>query len=294
MNNTKEPPTQESTVSPANKANEQTMEEETRSRLPTNNSTTKNNTMPNTPQSSQIHSTSQQNQCAQHSAGRDTLVSTMEQPTGNQTPATGTDGYTPHRDEGTQMPSQEIHISTINQSTQIPSQQRDLIITTAEDLKPKQNKAITPATTAQNTSPRSGIHQGIYTSQPTQHPTLETKVSNTVESRQTVYIHPKPIVIQRNHTPIQIVDTMTTKDTRDQHKGEETTAPSDANPHLIHTNKQQCSSHQGSERHYNETITESTTRHTLISPRTTMESSNNSTRTSGRKQQSKIIVRAHN
>ena len=102
------------------------MEEETHPRLPTNNSTTKNNATPSVPQSNQVHGTSQQNQCAQYSAGQDILASTMELPKGNQTPATGTDGYTPHRDEGTQMPSQEIHMITINQSTQIPSQQWEL------------------------------------------------------------------------------------------------------------------------------------------------------------------------
>jgi hypothetical protein len=177
-----------------------------------------------TPQRNLIHSTLPQNQCAQHSAGRDALASTMEQPTGNQTPATGTDGYTPHRDEGTQMPSQEIRITTVNQSTQIPSQQRDLTIT-AEDLEPKQSKAITPATTSQNTSPRSGAHQGTYTSQPTHPPTPETEVSSTVESCQKIYIHSKPVVIQKNQTPIQIMDTMTKKDSRDQYKGGDTTAP---------------------------------------------------------------------
>ena len=52
MDNTKEPLTQKSTVSTASKAKEQTMEEDNHFRLPTNISTTKNNTMPNTPQSS--------------------------------------------------------------------------------------------------------------------------------------------------------------------------------------------------------------------------------------------------
>ena len=159
MDNTNVPPTHKSTMSPANKAKDQTMEEETRSRLPTNISTTKNNTMPNTPQSSQIHGTSQQNQCAQHSVGQDTLASTMEQPTGDQTPTTGTDGYTPHRHEGTHMPSRKIHISTVNRNTRIPSHQRDPMLTTVKDRQPKQNKAITLAATVQNASPESGIHQ---------------------------------------------------------------------------------------------------------------------------------------
>ena len=246
------------------------MEEDNHSRLPTNISTTKNNTMPNTPQSSQIHGTSQQNQCAQHSAGRDILVSIMEKPTDNQTPATGTDGYTPHRDKGTQMPSQEIHTSTTNQSIQIPSQQRDLAITTVEDHKPKQNKSITPVTTAQNTSPESGIHQETYTDLPTQPPTPETEVNNAVESRRTIYTHSKPIVMKRNHNPIQIMDAMTTKDTRVQHRSKGSTPLSNTNPHLVHTNKQQYSLHQGLGQHYEETIAVNATSHTPISPGTTI------------------------
>merc|ERR1711894_511019 len=91
-----------------------------------------------------------------------TPTATMEQPTGNQTPTTGTDGFTPHRDKGTQMPSQEIHISTINQSTQMPSQQRDPIIAAVDDLEPNHIKTSTPATTVQTTSPGPGIHQGTY------------------------------------------------------------------------------------------------------------------------------------
>ena len=278
MNNTKKPPVQESTISPADKTNEQTMEEETRSRLPNNNSTTQNDTTPNTSQSNQVHGTTQQNQSAQDSTGQDTLVSTMEQPTGNQTPTTGTDGFTPHRDEGTQMPSQEIHISTINQSTQMPSQQRDPIIAAVDDLEPNHIKASTPATTVQNTSPGPGIHQGTYSSQPTQPPTPETEVNNTVESRQTIYTHSKPIVIKRNHDYIQIVDAMTTKDTRDQHRSEDTTPPSNTNPHSIHTNEQQCSLHQGIGQHYKETIAVNATSHTPMPPGTTIGSSNNSSK----------------
>jgi hypothetical protein len=242
------------------------MEEETRSRLPTNNSTTKNNTTPNTPQSNRVHSTPQQNQCAQNSAGQDTLVSTMEQPTGNQAPTTGTDGYTPHRDEGTQMPSQEIHISTINQSTQMPSQQRDLIITAVDDLEPNHIKTSTPATTVQNTSPGPGIHQGTYSGLPTQPPTPETEVNNTVESRQTIYTHSKPIVVKGNHDYTQIVDTMTTKNTMDQHRSEDTTPPSETNPHSVHTNEQQCSLHQGIGQRHNKTIVVKSTSHTPMPP----------------------------
>ena len=170
------------------------MEEETHSRLPTNNSTTKNNATPNKPQCNQVHGTSQQNQCAKNSAGQDVLVSTMEQTSGNQAPTTGTDGYIPHRDEGTQMPSKEIHISTREQSTQMPSQQRDPATTTGGDLKNKRIKDNTPATTVQKTSPGPGIHQGTYNDIPTQPPTPETEVNNTVESRQTIYTHSKPVV----------------------------------------------------------------------------------------------------
>ena len=157
------------------------MEEETHSRLPTNNSTTKNNATPSVPQSNQVHGTSQQNQCAKYSAGQDILVSTMEQTSGNQTPTTGTDGYIPHRDEGTQMPSKEIHISTREQSTQMPSQQRDPATTTGGDLENKQIKDNTPATTVQKTSPGPGIHQGTYPHSPPHRKRRSTTQLNRVK-----------------------------------------------------------------------------------------------------------------
>ena len=174
------------------------------------------------------------------------------------------------------MPSQEIHTSTTNQSIQIPSQQQDLAITTVEDHKPKQNKSITPVTTAQNTSPESGIRQETYTGLPTQPPTPETEVNNAVESRRTIYTHSKPIVMKRNHNPIQIMDAMTTKDTRVQHRSKGSTPLSNTNPHLVHTNKQQYSLHQGLGQHYEETIAVNATSHTPISPGTVIQSSINS------------------
>ena len=251
------------------------MEEETRSRLPTNNSTTQNNTTPNASQSNQVHGTTQQNQSAQDSAGQDTLISTMEQPTGNQTPTTGTDGFTPHRDEGTQMPSQEIHISTINQSTQIPSQQRDPIIAAVDDLEPNHIKTSTPATTVQTTSPGPGIHQGTYSSQPTQPPTPETEVNNTVESRQTRYTHSKPVVTRGEYDDIQIANTMTAKDTMDQHKNKDITSPSEIDQHLVHTNNQRCSLHQGIGHHHNRTVVVKSTSNTPMQPETAVGSPRN-------------------
>ena len=251
------------------------MEEETRSRLPNNNSTTQNDTTPNTSQSNQVHGTTQQNQSAQDSAGQDTLISTMEQPTGNQTPTTGTDGFTPHRDEGTQMPSQEIHISTINQSTQMPSQQRDPIIAAVNDLEPNHIKTSTPATTVQTTSPGPGIHQGTYSSQPTQPPTPETEVNNTVESRQTKYTHSKPVVTRGEYDDIQIANTMTAKDTMDQHKNKDITSPSETDQHLVHTNNQRCSLHQGIGHHHNRTVVVKSTSNTPMQPETAVGSPRN-------------------
>ena len=119
----------------------------------------------------------------------------MEQTSGNPAPPTGTDGYIPHRDEGTQMPSKEIHMSTRESSTQTLSQQRDPATTTGGDLENKQIKDNTPATTVQKTSPGPGIHQGTYNDIPTQPPTPETEVNNTVESRQTTYTHSRLVIL---------------------------------------------------------------------------------------------------
>ena len=116
--------TQQSTVSSASRANEQTPDKELHNRLQTNNSLdTTNTTMPNTPQRDHVHCTSSQNQCAQDSAGQNAPTPTFEQTIGNHTPTMGMDENTPHKDEGTQMPSQEIHTIKIIQGTQIPSQQ---------------------------------------------------------------------------------------------------------------------------------------------------------------------------
>ena len=126
------PSTQKSTVSPATTANERTPKENTHHRLPMNSSASMNKTMPITPQRNLIHSTLPQNQCAQYSAGQYASTPTIEQSTGNRSPIRGMDGNTPHRDEGTQMPSQEIHTITINQGTQIPSQQWEQTMTTED------------------------------------------------------------------------------------------------------------------------------------------------------------------
>ena len=115
--------TQQSTVSSASRANEQTPDKELHYRLQTNNSSdTTNTTMPNTSQRNHVHSTSSQNQCAHDSAGHNASTPTLEQSTGNDTITSGMDGNTPHRDRGTQMPSQEIHAITITQSTLHPKQ----------------------------------------------------------------------------------------------------------------------------------------------------------------------------
>jgi hypothetical protein len=82
--------------------------------------------------------------------------------------------------------------------------------------------------------------------------------------------------MKRNHNPIQIMDAITTKDTRVQHRSKGSTPLSNTNPHLVHTNKQQYSLHQGLGQHYEETITVNATSHTPISPGTTIKSSNGS------------------
>ena len=78
-NNLEKPSTQKSTVSPASRANERTLEEDTHSRLPINSSASTNKTMPSTPQHNLVHSTLPQNQCAQHSAGQYASTPTIEQ-----------------------------------------------------------------------------------------------------------------------------------------------------------------------------------------------------------------------
>ena len=223
INNMEKPSTQESTVSPASRANEQTPEEELYPRLSINSSATTNKTMPSTPQRNLVHSTLPQNQCAQHSAGQYASTPTIEQTTGNQTPTTGMDGDTPHRDEGTQMPSQEIHMITINQGTQIPSQQWEQTIT-AEDHETEQSITNRLETISQNPSIRSGAHQGALIRQPTQPPALDTDIIDTIGSRQKTYIHSKPVIIQKDHAPTQMVDMRTKRD--------------DTRTHLVHINKE--------------------------------------------------------
>ena len=172
-----------------------------------------NKTMPAKPQRNLIHSTSPQNQCAQHSAGQYASTPTIEQLTGNRSPIQGMDGNTPHRDEGTQMPSQEIHTITINQGTQIPSQQWEQTMTTEDH-----------ETLSQNPSPRSGAHQGTLTKQPARPPALDTEITDTIGSHLKSYVHPKPVIIQRNHAPTQMVDMRRKRD--------------DTKTHSVHINKE--------------------------------------------------------
>ena len=209
--------TQQSTVSSAPGANEQTPDKELHYRLQTNNgSDTTNTTMPNIPQRNHVHSTSSQNQCAHDSAGQNASTPTLEQTTGNDTPTMGMDGNTPHRDRGTQMPSQEIHATTITQSTQIPSQQWEQT-TTNEDHGTELSTTDFLDTVSQNPSSRLGANQGTFARQPTQTPTLDTRFVNTIGLHQKTLIHPESVIIRTDHEPIQIVDADTGADGKKTH-----------------------------------------------------------------------------
>ena len=162
------PSTQESTVSPASRANEQTPEEELYPRLSINSSATTNKTMPNIPQRNLVHSTSPQNQCAKHSAGQNASTPTLEQTTGNHTPTMGMDGNTPHKDEGTQILSQEIHTTTITQGTQIPSQQWEQT-TTAKDHETEQSTTNRLDTISQNPRIPGNLRKATHTTPRTGH-----------------------------------------------------------------------------------------------------------------------------
>ena len=210
------PSTQKSTVSPATTANERTPKENTHHRLPMNSSASMNKTMPAKPQRNLIHSTSPQNQCAHNSAGQNASTPTLDLTTGDHTPTMGMDGNTPHRDRGTQMLLQEIHTTTITQSTQIPSQQWEQI-TTNEDHGTEQSTTDFLNTVSQNPSPRLGEYQGTFARQPTHTPALDTGIVNTIGSHQKTFINPGPVIIQTDHEPIQIVDIETGKNGRKTH-----------------------------------------------------------------------------
>ena len=205
--------TQQSTVSSASRANEQTPDKEFHQSLQTKNNSwdTTNTTMPNVPQRDHVHCTSSQNQCAQDSAGQNAPTPTFEQTTGNHTPTMGMDGDSPHRDRGTQMPSQEMHTTTITQGTQIPSQQWERT-TTNEVHVTEQSSTNSLDTASLNLSSRLGEYQGTFARQPTQTPALDTKVVNTIGLHQKTTIHPKPVTLQTDHKPVQIVDICTERD----------------------------------------------------------------------------------
>ena len=124
------------------------------------------------------------------------------------------------------MPSQEIHTITINQGTQIPSQQWEQTMTTEDH-----------ETLSQNPSPRSGAHQGTLTEQPARPPALDTEITDTVGSHLKSYVHPKPVIIQRDHDPTRMVDMRTKRDNTETHsvhinkedQGPEATIPDDEN-----------------------------------------------------------------
>ena len=109
------------------------------------------------------------------------------------------------------MPSQEIHTTTITQGTQIPSQQWEQT-TTNEDHGTEQSSTDFLDTVSQNPSSRLGEYQGTFARQPTQTPALDTKVVNTIGLHQKTTIHPKPVTLQTDHKPVQIVDICTERD----------------------------------------------------------------------------------
>ena len=135
----------QSTGSSISKTNDQTLDGELHQRLQTqnNSSTDTHTTMPSVPQHDHVHSTSSQNQCAQGSTGQKAPTPTSEQATNSSTSNMGMDQNSPHGDKGTQMPSQEIHMTTFSQSTQFLSQQ-------LEKLQPAR---ITKANKVQQTHP---------------------------------------------------------------------------------------------------------------------------------------------
>ena len=114
-------------------------------------------TTPSTPQRNPVHSTLQQNHNTHHSTRRDAPAPAIVQTAGIQAPTLGVSKHIPHKDGSTQMPSQEIHLFTINQGTQMPSQQWEQS-PTPEDHDPTQTEATMVFTIAsQDTSQKSEI-----------------------------------------------------------------------------------------------------------------------------------------
>ena len=97
-------------------------------------------------------------------------------------------------------------MTTFSQSTQFPSQQLKLT-TTNEDHESEQSSANTLDTASLNPSLRLGDHQGTFTRQPTQTPTLDTKTVNTLGFQQDITISTEPITIQMGQNPTPIVYT---------------------------------------------------------------------------------------
>ena len=114
------------------------------------------------------------------------------------------------------MPSQEIHTTTITQSTQIPSQQWEQT-TTNKDHGTEQSTTNFLDTVSQNPSSRLGVNQGTFARQPTHTPALDTRVVNTIGLHQKTLIHPEPVIIRTDHEPIQTVDEDTGRDGKKTH-----------------------------------------------------------------------------
>jgi hypothetical protein len=139
------------------KTNDQTLDGDPHQRLQIqNNSSTNTYTaMPNVPQRDHVHNTSSQNQCAKDSTGQKAPTPTSKQATDNTTSNMVMDENSPHGDKGTQMPSQEMHTTTITQGTQIPSQQWEQT-TTNEDHETEQSSTNFLDTASLNLSSRLG------------------------------------------------------------------------------------------------------------------------------------------
>ena len=87
---------------------------------------------------------------------------------------------------------------------------------------------------------RTPEYQGTFARQPTQPPALDTGIINTIGSHQKTYIHPEPVIIQRGHNPIQMVDMKTKKDdkkTHSVHTNKEGQSPEDTTPDKKHIPK---------------------------------------------------------
>ena len=116
------------------------------------------------------------------------------------------------------MPSQEIHLFTINQGTQMPSQQWEQS-PTPEDHDPTQTEATMVFTIAsQDTSHKSEIYRATHTGVPTHSPTPKIDTTNTIESHPDKGIHLKTASIREDHSPTLNLtsDTGTDKDSDNQ------------------------------------------------------------------------------